>query len=290
MRPTWLFEADVFGQTADPLKVEIRRQGMACHVSRQDLLAAGCGDTFAGRRLAGEVCVIACGCFPFVRHVQSTRPGWVPGAWCAADHLACSAYYPHFRPYLLNQRHRITTGVEATRDREAIFAELGRGGRVFVRPDGCQKLFVGRVVGAADFAAALGPARYDAGTRVVVAEPRPVGREWRLVVADGVVVGAGQYMADGEIETDPGCPAAVRAFADDVLADVPWRPDEVFMSDVCESDGELYLLELNGFSSSAVYPCDYAAVVAAVSELAGRAWESRAGRQSAEAAPTVGGA
>src|SRR5436305_1417862 len=116
MRPTWLFEADVFGQTADPLKAEVRRQGMACHVTRQ-----------------------------------------------------------------------------------------------------------------------------DPPTRVVVAEPRPVGREWRLVIADGVVVGAGQYMADGDIETDPGCPAAVRAFADAALAAVAWRPDEVFMFDVCESDGELYL-------------------------------------------------
>ena len=40
MRPTWLFEADVFGRTAEPLKAEIRRQGMVWHVTRQDLLSA----------------------------------------------------------------------------------------------------------------------------------------------------------------------------------------------------------------------------------------------------------
>ena len=40
MRPTWLFEVDVFGETAEPLKAEIRRQGMACHVTREDLLRA----------------------------------------------------------------------------------------------------------------------------------------------------------------------------------------------------------------------------------------------------------
>jgi hypothetical protein len=39
MRPTWLFEADVFGLTAEPLKAEIRRQEMWCHVTRQSLLA-----------------------------------------------------------------------------------------------------------------------------------------------------------------------------------------------------------------------------------------------------------
>ena len=39
MRPTWLFEADVFGQTAEPLKAEIRRHGMWGHVTRQNPLA-----------------------------------------------------------------------------------------------------------------------------------------------------------------------------------------------------------------------------------------------------------
>src|SRR5262249_11814152 len=134
MRPTWLFEADVFGETAEPLKSEVRRQGMWCHVTRQDLLARGHADSFGGRRLDPDACVIACGCFPFVRYVRANRR-WVPGGWCNPDNLACSAYYPHFGPYLLNRRHVITTGVEATRDQDAIFAAVARDGCVFVRPD-----------------------------------------------------------------------------------------------------------------------------------------------------------
>lgn len=176
MSPTWLFEADVFGQTADPLKAEIRRLGLWCHVTRQDLLARGHGDAFGGHRIAPDDCVIACGWFPFVRFVLDHRR-WAPGGWCIPEALACSAYYPHFGPYLLNRRHLFTTGVEAVRDRDAIFAALGRGGRVFVRPDGCQKTFTGRVVGADEFDDALAPARYDPATRVVVAEPRPIARD-----------------------------------------------------------------------------------------------------------------
>jgi hypothetical protein len=274
MRPTWLFEADVFGQTAEPLKAEIRRQGMWCHVTRQTLLARGHGDSIGGHRIGESDCVIACGCFPFVRFVLQHRR-WVPGGWCTAENLACSAYYPHFRPYLLNRRHLITTGVEAVRDPEAIFAGIGREGRVFIRPDGCQKTFTGRVVGEDEFESALAPARYDPQTRVVVAEPRAIAREWRLTVAEGAVIAASQYLVRGEIVAEPGCPAAVRNFAADMLTAVPWRPDEIFMADVCESGGELYLLELNGFSSSAVYPCDYKAVVAIASSLAVRAWERR---------------
>jgi hypothetical protein len=283
MRPTWLFEADVFGRTAEPLKVEVRRQGMWCHVTRQDLLARGHGDTFGSHRLRAGDCVIACGCFPFVRFVLDHRR-WIPGGWCDPGALACSAYYPHFGPFLLNRRHRITTGVEAVRDRDALLAAVGREARVFIRPDGCQKTFTGRVVRAEEFESALAPARYDPATRVVVAEPRSIAREWRLIVAEGAVVGAGQYLAGGEIRLEPGCPAAVLDFAAGMLAAVPWRPDEIFMADVCESGGELYLLELNGFSSSAVYPCDYRAVVAAASRLAIRRWE----RQVAEGAGPEG--
>lgn len=278
VRPTWLFEADVFGRTAEPLKAEVRRQGMWCHVTRQDLLAYGGSDCYGGHRIGPADCVIARGCYPFVRFVLGHRK-WVPGAWCTAETLACSAYYPHFRPYLLNRRHRILTGVEAVREWGALFAELGRESRVFVRPDGCQKTFVGRVVEAAEFRAALGPALYDPQTRVVVAEPREVAREWRLIVAEGAVVAGGQYMVDGEMCFEAGCPDEVLAFAAGMLVAVPWRPDEIFIADVCESDGELYLLELNGFSSSAVYPCDYRAVVAAASDLATRAW-GRAGERA----------
>jgi hypothetical protein len=53
-----------------------------------------------------------------------------------------------------------------------------------------------------------------------------------------------------------------------VLAEVRWRPDPIFMMDVCESDDRLCLVELNGFSCSWLYRCDLAAVVAEVSTLA----------------------
>lgn len=274
MRPAWVFEADVFGRTAEPLQAEVRRQGMDCHITRQPLLASGAWDALAGRGLAEDACVIACGCYPFVRFVMDHRK-WAPGGWCNPAALACSTYYPHFAPYLLNRRHHITTGVDAIRDRKSLFAEFGRDGQLFIRPDGCQKTFTGRVVGEDEFDTALAPARYDPATRVVIAEPRPIAREWRVVIVDGQAIAAGQYLVDGEIRTKPGCPPEVLTFTQTMLSAVGWTPDEVFMADVCESGGEFFLLELNGFSSSAVYPCDYRAVVTAVSELAVRAWHRR---------------
>jgi hypothetical protein len=69
----------------------------------------------------------------------------------------------------------------------------------------------------------------------------------------------------------PGCPRDVHDFAAQALAATPWRPDEVFMLDVCESGDGLRIVELNSFSCSGLYACDLPAVVAAVSEAATRA-------------------
>ena len=49
---------------------------------------------------------------------------------------------------------------------------------------------------------------------------------------------------------ETGCPAEVRAFATKMLAEVRWRPDPIFMMDVCQAEGRLRLIELNGFSIS----------------------------------------
>ena len=74
----------------------------------------------------------------------------------------------------------------------------------------------------------------------------------------------------------PGCPQVVRDYAEAMLAEVSWRPDPVFMLDVCEADGQLWLVEINGFSCSWLYQCDLAAVVAEASGLATQAWERAA--------------
>jgi hypothetical protein len=276
MRPTWLFEADVFGPAAEPVKAEVRRQGMGCHVIRQPMLALGVGPLPGGGQLADNACVIFCGTFPCWHFLRKNRD-WVPGGWCSADNLACTTYYGHFGPHLLNQRYTILPSAEAVRHRDALYEDLGRGGEVFVRPNGCQKLFTGRRVAKDDFAAALGPARYDPTTLVLVARPRDIAREWRLAVAEGAVIAASQYLHDGAAEVAPGCPDEVRAFAAEALAEARWEPDDIFMMDVCESEGRLYLLELNGFSCAALYACDARPVVAAASDLAVREWRRRTG-------------
>jgi hypothetical protein len=272
MLPVWLIEAGVYGSEADPLLAEIRRQGMIAEavpfqaVLKEKHLIAG------GRSLADEDCVIGYGTFPFARQIQLYRR-WVPGAWCDPINLDCTTYFAHFGRFLLNQHYMIMPGVEAIRQRGWLYEVFGKDGEVFARPAGCNKTFTGRGIHESDFAAALGPTRYDPSTLVVVAGPKEIDREWRLVVAEGRVIAASRYAEQGGKSIAPGCPDEVGAFTEGMLAEVRWTPDPIFMLDVCEADGRLWLVELNGFSASWLYQCDLRAVVAVAGELASNTWE-----------------
>ena len=167
------------------------------------------------------------------------------------------------------------TAIEATHQRDRLYEEFGMDDELFARPAGCGKVFTGRCVYRDDFASAMSPATFDPDAQIVVATPREIGREWRLVFAGDRVVAGRQYAVEGGKCVEPGFPTEVRAFADEMLAEVRWRPDPIFMADVCESEGRLWLVELNGFSCSWLYACDLEAVVTAAGELATSKWERR---------------
>jgi len=272
MRPTWLIEAGVYGNEVTPLLDEIRRQGMAGDIVPHQALKKGFAPVIGGQALSPDSCIIAYGTFPFARQIQ-LHHRWVPGAWCCAENLDCAVYFAYFGKFLLNQHYAIMPGVEAIRQRDWLFSIFGGDDAVFARPTSCHKLFVGRRVEREAFASALAPTRYDPVTLVVIAAPKPIAREWRFVVAGDRVISGSQYAVQGQRVLAAGCPEEVTGFAESMLSDVRWRPDPIFMLDVCESEERLWLVELNSFSGSWLYQCDLAAVVAAASELAERTWK-----------------
>lgn len=264
---TWLIEADVYGDETQPLIDEIRRQGRIAEVISYRAVRKGTTLNIAGAPLLEGACVLGYGTFPFAQEILLHQP-WRPGAWCSATNLDCAAYYPFFRTHLLNQEHEILTGTEAIRQIDRLFGRFGREERVFARPTSCHKLFVGRCIDRSSFAAALAPTRYDPTTCVVVAAPQPIESEWRVVVVGDRVVAGSRYARHGERSIAAECPIDVRAFAETILAETSWRPDAAFMMDVCESAGQLRLVELNSFSGSWLYRCDLESIVSAVNQAA----------------------
>jgi hypothetical protein len=266
MKPLWLIQAGVYGVEVEPLIAEVQRQGMKAELLRHEALRKGLVVHANGRAIGTGSRVIAYGTFPFARQIQ-LHHDWTPGAWCNPDNLDCAAYYAHFGPFLLNQRYEILAARDAVEQRDRLFDTFTSDDEVFIRPTDCGKLFVGRIVSRDEFRDALWPARHVSDTRVLVAPVKEIEREWRLVVAGDRIVAGSQYAVAGAKAIEPGFPQRVREFVEKMLDQVRWRPDPIFMLDVCESKGRLWLVELNGFSCSWLYACNFTAVVSAASDL-----------------------
>jgi hypothetical protein len=206
-----------------------------------------------------------------MRHIKATRR-WRPGGWCDFQNLACSTYYAHFGPYLLNREYTLLPIAEAVRLADNLFARYASGGRVFVRPDSVDKSFPGTLTDRTSFRDKLSGTTFDPSALVLVARAKKLAREWRLIVANGKVIAGSQYRSADDWERSPHCPDEVLRFAAAMLEDVAWRPAPVFVMDVCDSEDGLRLLELNSFGCSGHYLADVPTVVEAASALASLAW------------------
>ena len=52
-----------------------------------------------------------------------------------------------------------------------------------------------------------------------------------------------------------------------------WQPEIIYTIDICLSDKKLYVLELNAFSTSGLYVCDFKPIIKKASELAIMEWK-----------------
>jgi hypothetical protein len=269
--PSWLIQVDVFGRSFEPIKSAIRRHGMGYAIVQARQFLNGVIPTIGGCPLSEADCVVFSGTYPLLRHIQLHRK-WVPGGWCNAEEFDCRRYYPVFGRELLNHDGFIGSIDDTLNQAESLFLRFADRDRVFMRPCGLEKTFTGRCADRAQLVSALESARYSR-CHVLIASPRPIDREWRLVVAGPEIVAASQYRKHGADALDRGCPTEVRDFAAHSLASIDWKPDPIFMLDVCESAGTLRILELNSFSCSGLYLCDADAIVSFVKRLAINEWE-----------------
>lgn len=127
---------------------------------------------------------------------------------------------------------------------------------LFIRPDKDLKEFAGENVKPEDF---MGWLRRIQGkgyninedTNIVVAKSSRIGKEWRTYVVDGEPVGGSQYRDDHYLKPSSYVPQEVYEFVRQMVK--IWTPSPVFIMDICELNGELYILELGDFHSCGWY-------------------------------------
>lgn len=266
-KPIWLIEANVEGLPSEALQSEIRRQGMEVRIVKPFLHAPRPRDILGAEQLPLDALAVFTGSLTLMRYIQQNRR-WRPGGWCSFDNLACSIYYAYFGSHMLNRNYTFLPIAEALRRHDRLFSTFGRQNTVFVRPDSVDKSFSGKLVDRNAFVDLLQPHANDPTLLVMVSEPQPIRFEWRLFVQRGRVFASSQYRLNGQTNVASDVPVTVIDFAENVLAQTTWRPDPLFVVDVCDSNDELKIVELNSFSCSGQCAIDLQKYVSVASESA----------------------
>lgn len=258
----WVLESTVFPTTHARLREAIAECGQRIIDWRDEWWSS------APPRLA-ESPVVFHGSLENAARVRSSL-AWHPGAYCDVSAFQCTAWYPLAGDWLLNQVWRCLPADKLVAERDRVFRELGDPEEAFVRPDSPLKPFSGRTLTRDRISLeSLDHGFYyeDASLPVIVAPVRKISREWRYVVANREVIAGCAYSALGRAVTSGDALGLPWRFASRIAQSMP-PPDEVYVLDVCESDGDLHLLELNPFSGADLYECDAERIATVVSQIA----------------------
>ena len=273
MKVTWIIEGKVFEHNIDALKAELKRQDIPFELAKYIPFEKGMYKNPKGVERNG--CVLFYGSLNLMRQLLREK-SWIPCGWCTLKNFECSKYYAYFGKFLLNQDYIMLPAVELLRQKEFIYNKMGIDNCVFVRPSSGFKEFAGDVVPFDEMDKnALGFGFYHENPELmtVVTTPKVLTKEWRFVVAKKKVITGSQYRLGKDVEpelVEIDCEAAL--YAQSIVDEVEWEPDPIYTLDVCESNGELFLLELNGFSTSGLYDCDLETIIRVASKMAEEEW------------------
>ena len=203
----------------------------------------------------------------------TSRTNWKPGAFCTSKNFYCSAWYSYCQDWLIHKKWVYTTVSKFIADPDLIFEKIEAEDSVFVRPDSPLKPFSGRVVqksGVSLKALDYGYYYEDENLPIVITPFCTINQEWRFVVVNKRVVTGSAYIAGSRDESN--CISSGREWDyAQVIANNITSPDDVYVLDLCESEGDYKLLEINPFSGADLYACDRTAIVKSISLLANRA-------------------
>ncbi|KKL23321.1 hypothetical protein LCGC14_2426540 [marine sediment metagenome] len=161
--------------------------------------------------------------------------------------------------------------------RDYYYDKMGVDDCIFIRPDSGAKTFYGNIFPKDELDFELKTMKGYAGLPldeilVIIASPKIIEKEWRIVIVDRKPISASQYKVDDKLNEKEGCDVDVWSLASKIAKDV-WQPDRAYTLDICLSDGRYHLLEANSFSCSGLYDCPVKNIVTQVSRVALEEWK-----------------
>ncbi len=270
MNVKWLLGKGTFQENIHLIAEEIQRQGMEFKIVDYEPFK----DDIEFNEYTENDCVVFYGSIGHANLIRK-KSKWIPGVYYNQKAYDCRNYYPALGKYLLNSNYMIIPFGELLRQKEFIYEKLGIDNVVFMRPDYGGKSFTGTLVYKETyekFLDTIGFGQFDAGTLIVVAEPRNLIGEWRFIVVDGKVVTGSQYRNDVGIKYRAEYPLEAMILAQKAADN--YYPDKAWVVDICQTkEGNFYLLEIGCFSCAGIYLCDREIVIREISKVALKEWE-----------------
>ncbi|XGV99080.1 MAG: ATP-grasp domain-containing protein [Leptolyngbya sp. BL-A-14] len=262
----WLLEQKIFDAETQFLEA-IQKQGYAYKETTYLAFRREEADKY----FPDHECVLFRGALSLGRDIL--RTSWVPGAYMDEKNLRCSTYYTYFGSYLLNNKYFILSLGELIRRKEEILEYFKSNGELFIRPDSNMKSFRAGVFNLESLntiQALSSELKRDETTLVLVSGKRSIAREWRFFVYKNEIVTGSLYLIGEERIDERIAGGYLTDYLSGVLKQVKWYPELLYTVDICESEGELYVLELGSFSCAGEYGCDVSLIVEAGAKAA---WE-----------------
>lgn len=269
MKPTWLIEDFDPDDSRLPLLEEVKSQGFPYQLLTFE---SGNYDSIPN---SSKECVIFQGTLNLGRQLRREKQ-WIPGVWCDLEAFKCTSYYPYFGKYLLNADYIFVPVYELKRKKQELYDIFGTDDSIFIRPNSAFKTFTGKAVEKKHFESELEwMTEYsDKNSLAVVASPKPIDVEYRLITCEQKVITGSTIRVHGELkkETINLNDTKLIEYAEKICREVDFQADPIYVMDVCRMYGELYVVELNSFSCSGLYACDLKIIVEKASELAEKEW------------------
>jgi ATP-grasp domain, R2K clade family 3 len=169
----------------------------------------------------------------------------------------CKKWIPIFREYVLSPRHTLFNdlGYFANYVSEFDFP-------LYIRPSDGYKSFSGQVFPTKDkfieeYNYLTKNLNYSDDLMCVTSPIKNIQKEWRTVFIDNKFIDGCLYMqGNGIVETESTIPSEVVELAKKIAKNDYFLNIFNFVIDICESDGKLFLLEINSFESGSFYAMD----------------------------------
>jgi hypothetical protein len=216
--------------------------------------------------IGNECPTIFYGATNFINNIYISKK-WSPGAFFDIDKFTVRSYMEHYQKSMLNYPCEFFTLESFASSHKA------DSGQFFVRPVKDMKEFAGNVI---EFNEVIKWARdisyaqayfknpnLNLSTEIAVSEPYNIAHEWRVFVVNGKVSSGSHYRSYLKLDPKAELPEKVIDFVQEQCK--IWVPDDVFVMDIGESAGNLYIIECNCFNSSGFYMSNVEKIITDIS-------------------------